>query len=381
MRPEKVTQEDACSQHAERWRRALGRRRARTEQSSTGVADLQDLEGFPEVEDEEKQGKEEKGQQQRQQQQQQQQPKPKRPLFRLCTTAQKKKFWPKKKKGWKCEVMLTSGMQCPYEVKPCTNWSDKKMRHLRRWHPELAGPLKHRRSTNAPRVKEAFPVEQVQPGENFAWECPMQKCKCGIKKAPITDVKRIAHRQQRHAHALQAHPKEPLRRFDFGTRAEVGSERSEEATARIRTASANALAAKRISQLTAGVAGPHKAFRFIMVPKGCRLHTGKGCEVCCPKDRSYSVVYCADCRRWAHGRKRLGKKDCVQQTKRKWGRVTAEQRLVASTRRRLATTTLPPERRTELEEFLKLLLPPPEANGPATAAGTGSTAVSSHGGV
>ena len=34
----------------------------------------------------------------------------------------------------------------------------------------------------------------------------------------------------------------------------------------------------------------------------------------------------------------------------------------------------------EFEEFLKLLLPPVETNGPATAAGTGSTAVSSNGG-
>ena len=44
-------------------------------------------------------------------------------------------------------------------------------------------------------------MEQVQTGENFAWECPMPKCKCGINKAPITDVERIAHRKQRHAHA------------------------------------------------------------------------------------------------------------------------------------------------------------------------------------
>jgi hypothetical protein len=274
-----------------------------------------------------------------------------------------KLLYPKKKKSWNCPL-------CTFKVAACKNWSDKKMRHVRTWHPDKVDRMKHLQLDQEEKIRDAFAVEAVAAEDTCSWRCPLPGCGMGIRQAPGTGGERGAHRKERLGHAKDAHPRVPAQRF--ANRPKAGSA----AEARIRTASANSVAAAQVAQLKAGDAGAHRRVQFVTMPAGFPLHRGSA-VACCPAKARYSVAYCADCRTLAHGLKKLAKRPCTDSRKRARcpERSTTTKDLEARLRRRLGAAKPPePAVRDELQACLDLIAPSPRMRAPSSLARPPATA-------
>ena len=244
------------------------------------------------------------------------------------------------------------------------------------WHPAQAEELLRREYKH--RKVEVVPP---QPGVEFDWVCPVPKCGHGIVAAApeiYEDYKsshgrNYHHRLARQDHARTRHPKVDKKLFldrvaYKGKQANLGANQAK--IQRYNVWRANFTAANRVMRRKEGVAAHHKTVRFIRLPSGIKVHPGsKTCKGCKP-DRP-SVVFCADCGRFAHGLKTLAKEKCIPKESR--APVASVQDQLD---RRLKNKRLPAEEKKELEEFGKLILTTAAASSAATATAPAS---SSHG--